>query len=176
VIYEEHTSTLSWLTDAISGLSLPIVGGFVRRTDDGRIHANVEVANAAAMMRGNAAMGIDDKYDFYSAAEYLSADAEVPTIFQNFVEAVLPKGTPLAIPGIPRVPAPFRYEMKAFTEAVGFVEGDRFRGTMTLDYDVSFTGLEPMMRMQIERGMGLKLPERASMFGVGSFDLEVQRA
>jgi hypothetical protein len=177
VVYEEHTSTLSWLTDAISGLSLPIVGGFVRRTDDGRIHANVEVANAAAMMRGlNAAMGIDDKYDFYSAAEYLSVDLEAPTIFQNFVQTVLPKGTMLAVPGLPRVPAPFRYEMKAFTEAVGFIEANRFKGTMTLDYDLSFTGLQPMMRMQIEMQLGLKLPERATMLGVGSYDLEVAPA
>lgn len=177
VIYEEHTSTVSWLTDAISGLSLPIIGGFVRRTNDGRIHANVEVANAAAMMRGlNAAMGIDDKYDFYSAAEYLSTDVGTPTIFQNFVQTVLPKGTLLAIPGLPRVPAPFRYEMKAFTEAVGFIERSRFKGTMTLDYDLSFTGLEPMMRTQIEMKLGLKIPEQASMLGVGRFDLEVAPA
>jgi hypothetical protein len=156
---------------------LPIIGGFVRRTEDGRIHANVEVANAAAMMRGlNAAMGIDDKYDFYSAAEYLSADIEAPTIFQNFEESVLPKGTMLAIPGIPRVPAPFRYQMKAFTEAVGFIDANGFKGTMRLDYDLSFTGLEPMMRMQIERQLGLMLPERARMQGLGRFDLEVAAA
>jgi len=177
VVYEEHTSTVSWLTDAISGLSLPTIGGFVRRTEDGRIHANVEVANAAAMMRGlNAAMGIDDKYDFYSAAEYLSADVETPTIFQNFEETVLPKGTMLAIPGLPRIPAPFRYEMKAFTEAVGFIESNRFKGTMRLDYELSFTGLEPLMRMQIERQVGLILPERANMLGMGRFDLEIAPA
>lgn len=177
VMYEEHTSTVSWLTDAISGLSLPIVGGFVRRTEDGRIHANVEVANAAAMMRGlNAAMAIDNKYDFYSAAEYLSSDVETPTIFQNFEQSALPKGATLAIPGLPRVPAPFSYEMKAFTEAVGFIDCNRFRGTMRLDYDLSFRGLEPIMRAMIQTQLRLDLPERASMKGVGSFDLEVAPA
>lgn len=177
VTYEDHVSTLSWLTDAIAGLQLPITGGFVRRTEDGRIHANVEMANAAAMMRGlNAAMGIDDKYDFYSAAEYLSSDVEAPTIFQNFEQAVLQKGALLAVPGLPKVPAPFRYEMKAFTEAVGFIEGSRFKGTMRLDYDLSFTGLEPTMRTLIEAQFRITLPERASMEGVGRFDVEVAPA
>jgi hypothetical protein len=129
------------------------------------------------MMRGlNAAMGIDDKHDFYSAAEYLSADVDMPTIFQNFVETALPKGAMLAIPGFPAVPSPFRYEMKAFTEAVGFVDDARFRGTMRLDYDLSFTGLEPSMRVLLEGQFGINLPERASMQGVGRFDLEVTPA
>lgn len=174
VTYEEHTSTVTFLSEAISGLTLPIAGNFVRRTDDGRIHAHIKVASAAAMMPGLSVMGLDD-YDFYSASEYISSDVENPSIFQNFVDLSTPKGTLFSLPGMGPVPTPFDYRMRAFTEAVGFVEGNRFKGTLRLDYDITFTGLEPMMRTILEAQIG-RLPEQAEMIGAGSFDLEVATA
>lgn len=171
VTYEEHTSTVPWLSEAISGLSLPITGGFVGRAGDGRIHAHVKVASAAAMMRGLSSLGLDE-YDFYSASEYVSSDVETPSIFQNFADVWTLKGTPLQLPGLPPVPSPFNFEMKAFTEAVGFVEANCFKGTMRLDYDISFTGMVPVMRTLLEAQIGA-LPEKAEMQGAGRFDLEL---
>lgn len=105
VWYDEHEATVTWLSEAITGLSLSITGGRVARLDDGRIHARVEMANAAAVMRGlNAAMGIDDGYDFYSAAEYLSSEVNAPSIFQNFEEAVLRKARNCRCRGSPLAP------------------------------------------------------------------------
>jgi len=171
VTYEEHTSGVSFLSKAISGLSLPITGGFVRRADNGQIHAHVEVASAAAMMPGLSTMGLDH-YDFYSAAEYISSEPEEPSIFQNFVEVSNPVGAPIGLPGLSQSPALFGFQMKAFTEAVGFVDDNHFRGTMRLDYDLSFTG-DPRIRAAIGAQLGIQLPDQAEMQGAGSFDLEL---
>ena len=173
VTYEEHTSSQSFpmVTAAMEGLSLPITGDSVQRTHDGRIHAHVKVASAFAMMRGLSALGLDD-YDFFSAAEYISSNVNEPTIFQNFVEHSFALGSPLALPGGQAVPSPFTYRMLAFTEAVGFVEENRFKGTMRLDYDVSITGLNPALRPFIEAQFG-PFPEHAQIQGAGHFDLEL---
>lgn len=65
--------------------------------------------------------------------------------------------------------------MKAFTEAVGFVQANRFKGTLRFDYDLEFTGVEPTIRALLESQMG-RIPERARMRGSGRFDLEVADA
>jgi hypothetical protein len=173
VTYEEHTSSVPFpmVTSAIEGLSLPITGDSVGRTSDGKIHASVKVASAFAMMQGLSALGLDE-YDFFSASEYVSSDVDQPTIFQNFIEHSIPLGAPLGLPGGQAVPSPFDYRMKAFTEAVGFVEDGRFKGTMRLDYVLSITGLNPALRPFIEAQFG-PFPESCEIRGAGRFDLEL---
>lgn len=52
ITYEEHDSTTPFVPrEMIEGLTLPVVGGKVNRLGDGRIHAYVEVARAAALLR-----------------------------------------------------------------------------------------------------------------------------
>jgi hypothetical protein len=172
VRYDEHVGTHAFLAKEISGLSLPVTGGYVRREDDGRILAHVDVASAAPMMRElNDVMGLGEGYEFSSVSECLSSDVEDPTIFQNFVDTSFSQGMMLPVPGMGRVPSPFGYQLAAYTEAVGFLDGAHFKGTMRLDYEMSFTGMQPYVRQMLEAQLG-SFPEKGRMHGVGIFDIE----
>jgi hypothetical protein len=172
IVYEDHVSDHPLLKiESINGLRLPVTGGSVRRTQDGRIVGHVDVAEVAPLMRElNAAMGVTNGYDFFSATEYLSEDPENPSIFQNLVRNTIPAGTPIAVPGLGKIPAPFEMSCSAFTEAVGFVENDRFMGTIRLSYEFSFTKIQPHIRLALEARMG-KIPTNAQMEGSGRFDV-----
>jgi len=173
VRYEEHVGDHPFLqADVINGLRLPITGGSVQRTEDGRIHGHVDVANAMPLMKElTEATGLDGGYDFYSASEYLSTDREAPSIFQNFVASQLLKGTPIAILGMGKMPSPFTMAFSSFTEAIGFADGDRFKGTMRLAYDFSFTGMDLPIRQALQAQFG-RIPSTARMEGLGSFEIE----
>lgn len=67
---------------------------------------------------------------------------------------------------------PFGFTLKAYTQAVGYVADDCFRGTMQLDYDLHIIGLNPALRPMIEAQLG-KFPERAKFSGTGSFEVKL---
>ena len=170
ITYEEHASDTPLVPrEMIEGLRLPVVGGRVERTDDGRIHAYVEIGQAAAMFRElSDTIGAADDYDFYSADEYVSTDPAHPTIFQNLYEKRTEPGHVAKLAGFPAVPLPFGFDLKAYTQAVGYVEEGVFRGTMQLDYDLRVIGLAPMYRQMLEARIG-KIPEQAIFGGKGIF-------
>lgn len=172
ITYEEHESNTPLVPrEMIEGLQLPVVGGKVARTDDGRIHGKVEVGQAAAIFRDlTNAIGASDGYDFYSADEYISTSTEQPTIFQNLYETETPPGGVMRLPGVPALPLPFGFKLTAYTQAVGFVEGGVFRGTMQLEYDLQIVGMNPVYRPLIEAQIG-KIPDRAVFGGKGSFEV-----
>jgi len=174
ILYEEHESDTPLVPrEMIEGLQLPVVGGKVERLEDGRIHAYVEIAKAAAMFRGFSKMiGAADDYDFFSADEYVSTDPEHPTIFQNLYENVSPPGQEGYLPGMGPIVMPFGFSLKAYTQAVGYVDDGVFRGTMRLDYDLQVIGLNPALRPLIEAQIGA-LPERSTFSGFGSFEVEM---
>ena len=174
ITYEEHASNTPLVPrEMIEGLRLPVVGGRVERSDDGRIHAFVEVAQAAAMFRGlSDTIGAVDDYDFYSADEYVSTDPAQPTIFQNLYEKRTEPGRIAKLAGFPAVPLPFGFDLKAYTQAVGYVEEGVFRSTMQLDYDLRVIGLAPMHRQLLEGRIG-RIPERAAFGGKGSFEIKL---
>lgn len=174
VTYEEHASNTPLLpADAIEGLQLPVIGGFVERAEDGRIHAYVEVGKAAALFRefGNA-IGVADDYDFYSADDYLSTDPDQPTVLQNLYENVTEPGKRVSIPGLGQVTMPFGFSLKAFTQATGFVLDGAFQGTLQLEYDVQVIGMQPMLRPLIEAQLG-EIPDRSVFTGLGSFQVRI---
>lgn len=172
ITYEEHASDTPLIPrEMIEGLRLPVVGGLVERLEDGRIHAYVEIGKAAAMFREFSEMvGAADDYDFYSADEYISTDAEKPTIFQNVYENRTLSGSKTRVPGLGEVIMPFGFDLKAYTQAVGYVEAGIFRGTMRLDYELAVTGLSPILRPLLEAQLG-KIPEHSAFSGVGSFEI-----
>jgi hypothetical protein len=174
ITYKEHVSNTPLIPrEMIEGLQLPVVGGRVERTDDGRIHAYVEVAQAAALFRGlSDTIGATDDYDFYSADEYISTDPAQPTIFQNLYEKRTEPVRAAKLAGFPAVPMPFGFDLKAYTHAVGYVANGVFRGTMQLDYDLQMIGLAPMHRQMLEAQIG-KIPERAVFGGKGSFEIKL---
>jgi hypothetical protein len=174
ITYDEHESD-NPLVDSkmINGLQLPVTGGSVSRAEDGRLHARVEVGKAAAMFGDFAeALGIADDYNFYSADEYISTDADAPTIFQNIVTLETPAGKMVRVPGIGEVATPFGTILTAFTEAVGFFEDGVFRGRMRLEYDLRVTGLTPLVRMRLSQFIG-NIPDQSNFSGGGSFEVRL---
>ena len=99
VIFEEHaTNTPLVPRHMIEDLRLPVTGAFVRRADDGRLHAFVKTASASPMMGPIGDMaGAQDEYDFFCADEYLSADPEKPSIFQNLYEKRVAPGMSIGV-------------------------------------------------------------------------------
>ena len=175
VRYDDHNSNSPLFdTSMINGLTLPVTGGFVERDVDGRLRAHVNVAKAAAMFRDLSDLLSVDGYDFYAANEFISTNVEDPTIFQNLLEVNTVAGTPINVPGIGTVPLPFSMSMVSWTEAVGFVEDDMFRGTMQLTYDLTVSRFDPLVKAHIEQRYGRPIPAKSQFSGGGSFQVRIR--
>jgi len=175
VNYDEHSGGHPLLMDSgIDGLKLPITGGRVFRSADGLLNASVSVAQAFPLMRELHQLIGHDEYAFRSTDEYFSADPEKPTILQNFIDEIAPKGTPMTIPGLGRMQMPFRYEFKAFTEAIGYVDGRIFKGLMRLEYDMGMYDMDPMVAQALAMKFG-DIPQRTSFIGTGTFEVRLSR-
>jgi hypothetical protein len=120
----------------------------------------------------NQVMGLDDGYDFLSATEYLSDDPEHPSIFQNLVQTTTPAGTLISIPGLGKFPIPFEISCSSFTEAIGFIENDKFVGRIQLMYDFDFSKMPAHLRSTLEVLKG-KIPLTAKMRGTGRFEVKL---
>lgn len=173
VRYEDHISNHPLLdVQSINGLELPVTGGVVKRAADGRIHGQIGVAKASPLAGElSKLLEREDGYDFYSSDEFISADRERPTIFQNFVESHAPVGTRMSVPGFGEFPIPFGVRTTAISEAIGFVEGDTFQGTMQLSYAFFFQ-IPPMLKAALEARLG-RLPEIPSAQGGGRFEVKL---
>jgi hypothetical protein len=168
---EDHFGDNPFLpTSSIAGLRLPVVGGYVRRTDDNRIIGHVQIAKAAPLLLGDGELA--DRYDFISASEYISDDTEQPTIFQNLTTQLVPVGKQLNIPGIGKIPLPFEYSSSAFTEAVGFITGGKFVGTMRVSHDFDYSKMSPPIR-QMYTGRFGNIPDHCQVTGVGRFEISL---
>jgi len=174
VRYEDHESNHPlFRAQDINGLELPITGGRVSRSPDGRLHAQVQVAKAAPLM-GELSELLEraDGYDFYASDEFISTDRDRPTILQHFYEHRVPPGTTISLLGLGRFPLPFGFRIAALSEAIGFVEGDRFSGTMQLSYDFAFEEMHPMIRAQLEAKLG-RFPAVSRAKGGGTFEVKL---
>jgi len=166
---EEHFGDNPFVpSSSLNGLKLPVIGGYVHRTDDNRIFGRVELANAAALFLMDA--DIFNTSEFISAAKYISHDPEHPTIFQGIKSVTVPAGFEINIPGTGKVPTPFEYSIKTFTEAVGFVDQGSFCGTMRLAYDFDFSKMGPEVRRMFEPRYGL-IPDHCHVDGLGRFEI-----
>lgn len=122
--------------DVINGTQSGVAGDFVSRLEDGRLLAQVTTKGpyqSWEMM--NRAAGIEN-FKFLSSDQFLSTDPDAPSIFQNVFEAHLRAGTPVEVrvPQPMTVPAPIGFVCSAFTQAVGFVEGDEFKGALDFEF------------------------------------------
>lgn len=172
--YEDHAGSHPLIgADAVNGLRMPVTGGSVSRADDGRLYANLKTAKAFPLM-GEMADLIEshDGYDYFSSDEYVSLDREKPTIFQNFIQSETPAGTQMNFPGFGTLAAPFAFRYAARTEAVGFVEGDTFKGTMQLEYRFQFRDMSSMIRAGLEAQFG-PIPETMTASGGGMFEVKL---
>lgn len=172
ITYDEHSGSHPLLrADSVSGLVLPVTGGYVSRAEDKRIVGHLKVAKTVAFL--DDITGASDEYDFFTATEYISDDQEHPSIFQNVVEHIVPVGKMIRIPGFPAFPMPVAISSTSSTEAVGFVENDKFVGTMSLTYDFDFSRIPSQMKMALRPRLGL-IPDRAHMVGAGRFEITLQ--
>jgi hypothetical protein len=105
--------------------------------------------------------------------EYISATADAPSIFQNVVLTHISRGT--VVPLLPEGPAqpsrfvlPFDISVTTRTEAIGYIDGDRFRGTSDILYEYRCDGGQLRLPIPIE------IPREASMFAECTFELNVR--
>ena len=174
VRYEDHVANHKLLgAELVNGLELPITGGEVKRGSDGRLHALLKLAKTAPLFN---LMGDDpgreDDYDFYASDEYVSTDIAHPTIFQNLYDKYIAAGTPMPVPGLGTMPMPFGFRNVARTEAIGFIDGDTFKGTMQISYEVTFDTMPLHVRAALEQFAG-PIPPRPSVQGGGVFEVKL---
>jgi hypothetical protein len=174
IIYEYHESNHPLLkNDYITGLRLPVTGGSVQRSEAGLIIGHVYFASVAPLSQElNEALGIADGFDFSSVTEYLSEDPEHPNIFQNHSQKLTPAGTLITVPGLGKLPVPFEIASSALTEAVGFVENDKFQGTFQISYEFRLGEMPPKIRVEMEGKMG-RIPATGQSEGSGRFEIDL---
>jgi hypothetical protein len=177
VTYDEHKGNHPFLqASSLDGMALPVTGGYVTRGDDKRIVGHLKIAKVAAgPFDFNRMLSISDESDFYTAAEYISIDAERPSIFQNWIRNVVPFGTHMSLPGLGNYSLPMEISSTAFTEAVGYVHDDKFVGVMRLELNFTFTKVTSQARLALASRFG-DIPEAASISGSGRFEIELQSA
>ncbi len=165
VSYGHHTSSDPKFQPGLAqmnGANAAIIGIDVERDDTGKIVGTLKVAGPYSFWDDlNKAAGLEN-YVFKTSDEYVSIEAENPTIFQNLENVTISKGTPVQIlPGQPKFPLPFNVQMVAYTEATGFLVGMEFKGTFGIAYNVIF-GREGAM---------FGLPPALSLAGEGVFEV-----
>jgi len=172
--YEDHTTNHPLLdTSLINGLELPVTGGEVKRIEDGRIYAIIKLAKSAPLLGSISEFARrDDEFDFYSSVEYISNNPEAPTIFQSLYNSSTPAGTMIPMPGMGKFQLPFGFTLSAITEAIGFVDGDVFKGTMQLQYEFFFDRMPPNIRFAFEQRFG-KFPPIPRASGGGKFEVKL---
>lgn len=172
--YGEHKSDHPLFnSDYVNGMNATFTGHEVFRTNDGLITARVEILSAfSSFAKLNKLAGIDG-YEFSTSEEYVSTDVEKPSVFQNVIQATIPRGIPVKIPPLPEIPMPLGVEMKAFTQAVGYVENDKFTGVFEIDYDYVILSDGRTGVPQID-AMLRSVPRTATMLGAGEFDIRIK--
>ncbi|MGK6317123.1 type I restriction endonuclease subunit R [Neorhizobium sp. DT-125] len=134
VTYEKNVSNLPQQLN-MDGLVNSVRGTRVYRTDEGLIEAELDLKSAFAPMDEMFLAFGFYPLRFSTSDEYLSADADKPTLLQGLVVVDFPAGTKL--PKTPLSPGgilPVRIKAECFTEAEGIIEGNTFKGVFTVQY------------------------------------------
>lgn len=164
IVYAKTTGTIP-LKVSINGLRNGVIGDVVYRSpDDGLIVAEVDVQSAfAAFDEIHKALGFRPLL-FKTASEYISADREQPSLFQNMINVTLKRGTPfpatlLGPGGVLLVDM----HARCYTEAAGFIESSNFLGTFVIDYQYEIDA----------HGVPVALPKNVQMRTEGTFALRI---
>ncbi len=175
IVSERHKSSapLFAAVNSMDGMRASVTGKTVHRTEDGRIECELELAGPSSGFDAfGKSVGLNVLL-FLTPDEFISRNIDVPTIFQNFAAAVVAPGTPIpALPGSPPgvdgLPLPFRMSMTAVTEAVGYIDDERFKGTFDIIYDFRFDDI-PMLP-----DLSIQIPSQADLFTEGTFDILIR--
>ena len=139
ILYERTHSQIP-LERTIDGMRGMVIGNHVTRADDGLIIAELDVKSPLEPFDAlSRALGFYPIV-FSSASEYISSDVAEPTLFQHVASVTMPEGTTvpntLLSPGGGALPCDMHIDY--YTEAVGFMERNRFKGTFFVNYDYAF--------------------------------------
>lgn len=161
---------------ALVGSIGQVTGGQLQRAADGRLHGVLLYRSPMQHLQPIiAAMG-HDRFEFFSADEFISTDPTKPTIFQNATQGHLEPGTLIPLgPGQPEIPFPMGFDARVWTEATGFVEGDRFKGIARFSYDYDLIpgfAVHPALEQIVEAAH--RQPQ-AQMSGEAVFDIRMAR-
>lgn len=141
--YDRHLSDNALMNSAyqhLSGMRASVIGGKVERDEVGRIVAEIEIAGPYnGWDVANQSLGAA-KQSFASADEYISTSVENPSIFQSHLSVSSPAGIKIELPFLGEQTTPFPMQMVVDTEAIGFVENGKFKGTFQNKYDVKVGG------------------------------------
>lgn len=120
----------------IDGLRNSIVGTGIERDEGGLIVAQIELKGAfAGFDELSRAMGFYP-LEFRTSDAFISRDINNPTLLQNVKNVTFKKRTQFPKTMISEAGAMlFDISATCYTEAVGFIDGDRFRGVFVVDYD-----------------------------------------
>ena len=155
----------------MNGLRAPVTGGSVYRLETGMIEASIKMlsmhAGGDAMLKGNE----NGNLTFRSNDEFISTDRSSPTIFTNLVQIEYPEGSEIpAFLGNPALRMPFNLSMAAFTQAVGFIEDDKFKGTFEVSY--LYEAIVPA-DANYQTRMFANLFTNQKLSTIGDFDLSI---
>lgn len=164
VTYTEHLSSIPAVQERLNtmrGMRNSVIGDRVVRNANGVIEISLRLAGAFAQMDElNRAAGLE-LYKFSTTDEFISTNPNNPTIFQGMFHGVIPAGTNVAPPFAPvEMAIPFGTKMAAFTQATGFIEEDRCKGTFIIEYQTEFDITGPMREL-IEKSMPVEQELRA---------------
>lgn len=159
---------------SLAGVQLPVAGGWVARDGDRRIHACVDIASVSPLLKMVGAVGLGNRYDFYSSSSHISTEEEQPTIFQNFICTRVDRGTLMTYVGMPTA-MPCSLETTAFTEVVGFVRDEQFQGTVRIEADLLIGPMEPIVGLVVAKQFGLH-PGQHRIVQTGRFSARLASA
>lgn len=149
--FVSNVPTVQESLDRLRGMRSTVVGDRGIRDAQGIIEISLRVAGAFEQIdRLNRLAGLE-VYRFSTVDEFISIDADYPTIFQGMFRSVIPVGAKIGPPLFPtEMSLPFATKMWSFTQATGFIERERCRGTFVNQVQMEFDVAEPM-RALIER-------------------------
>lgn len=159
---------------SLAGVQLPVAGGWVARDVDRRIHACVDIGSVSPLLKMVGAVGLADRYDFYSSSSHISTDEEQPTIFQNFICTRVDRGTQMSYVGMATA-LPCSLETTAFTEVVGFVRDEKFQGTVRIEADLIVGAMAPVFGLVMTKQFGLR-PGQHRIVQTGRFSARLASA
>ncbi len=159
---------------SLAGVQLPVAGGWVTRDVDRRIHACVDIASVSPLLKLVGAVGLADRYDFYSSSSHISTEEGQPTIFQNFTCTRVDRGTLMTYVGTPTA-MPYSLETTAFTEVVGFVRDEQFQGTVRIEADLLVGPMEPIVGLVMAKQFGIR-PGQHRIVQTGRFSARLASA
>ena len=121
--------------DRMRGLRNAVTGGYVGRDEFGIIRAGLRTVGGLAQMDELNRMSGLGSYELSSADEYISFDRARPTIFRGLLEAYAKPGTKVGPPLVEKEAAlPFGIKVTAYSQATGYLEENRFKGTFIISY------------------------------------------